>query len=594
MPLSKNGIVRSQPITQSGGLNTKFVSVNLASVELQTALNVIVELDLRVNKRNGFINRGDIVPDGGNPASKIQGFGEYQRVDNSWVEWVVRNGKLYVRNRGVSAWTNKILPTDFTTTAEVNGKDVFFHTPTAIVTGTTTAPFDSQSLTDTTKTWVVDAYKDKMVVITGGTGIGQWAKISSNTTNKLIFFNVFSIIPDGTSTYGIYDIDKILILGDGVHELIRYDGNSATTIVNSPKGNIFTEWQQRLVVAGVLNDINTAHFSQIGNPEYFVINSSSYSPASPQNFTSIKGKIVGLATMTLDSERLLVYTEKTLYDIIYSSGIVVRERDLSFGGINYRGITKVDGNPTNIASDYSIRIFGNRTQLSSGVTIDDIGYKISPNIKTAYNLTNSSAVYLDKNMYIALQENIGSTTNDVIYCYNILKNIWTKFNGNYVSFKQLAIIENRLCGASNDGYIYNQRLDTDVNRFVDGTNTPINAVIKTKDENLGSSNEKTFSVCRAWIGNRGSITSSVTLNGEVKKYASEIANTTLYNKISVVPILSSGSTNKQSCVYKQFYMVKRGSTIAFEFSNNNLNEDFSLLKIEIGFTLADNRSSTLK
>lgn len=596
MTLNKTGIIRTQPITQSGGLNTKFASVNLSSVELQIALNVIVELDLTINKRNGFVSKGDLVPDAGNPNSRIQGFGEYQKVDNTWIEWVVRNGKLYVRNRGSTSWTNKVLPIDFNTSAEVNAIDVFFHTPTAIQSGTITNPFDTKSLTDTTKTWVVDLYKDKMVVITSGTGEGQWGKIASNTSNKLtLYTDSFLILPDATSNYGIYDIDKILILGDGNNELIRYDGNTATAISNSPKGNIFTIWQQRLCVAGVLNDYNTIHQSQVGNPEYFVINSSSYSVASPQNWTSIKGKIVGLTTMTSDSERLLAYTNRTLYDIIYSGGLVVRERDLTFGGINQRGIVKVDGNPTNIASDYSIRIFGNRTQLSSGVTIDDIGYKINQDIKNAYNLDKNSAVYLDKNMYIAIQENQLSTTNDVIYCYNILKNIWTKFNGNYVSFRQLAIIDNRLCGSSNDGYIYQQRLDTDVNRFTDGINTPINAVVKTKDENLGSSNEKTFSVCRAWCGNRSStLQSNITIKGEVKKYSSEIANNLLYNKLSIVPILSSTNTNKQPCVYKQFYMVKRGSTISFEISNNNLNEDLRILKIELGFTLADNRSSNLK
>lgn len=595
MPLTSQGIGRTPPTSLHGGLNTTFQSVNLSEVELQQAENVVIDLDNTIRKRNGFLKRGDVVPDGGNPSSKIQGYGEYHKIaSNQWVEWAVRNGKFYYRNRGVSAWSNAVLPVDFNTSAEVNGIEVFSHLPTPLTSGTVTATFDVKSLMDTTKVWTVDAYKDKWLVLLSGTARGQTAKIANNTSNKLTFYSSIELRPDATTTYAVYEAEKLLILGDAVGNLIKFDGNQCLTITNSPKGNLFTVWQQRLCVSGVSGSENAVYMSQVGNIEFFEINSQSFSIASPQDFTSLKGKVVGLKTMTTDAERLFVYTDKILYDIIYSSGLIVRERDLSFGAINHRGITKVDGSPTNIATDFSTRMFGNRTQTATGITVDDIGYKIDKQIENALNISKHSAVYVKNALYINMQIGgvVGTPINDTVFVYNTLRGSWTKFTGTYCSFLQVEKINETFTGAGYDGYIYEYKSDNHATRFVDDIATAINALVETKDMVSDSSNEKTFSCIRVWAGNEATVASDIYVDAKAKQYTGQLVNNANYTKLEVVPLFN-GTTNIKPVVMKQFYMVKRGSMIAFKIQNNASGQDLKILKIEVGYTLNDNRSSYL-
>jgi len=73
------------------------------------------------------------------------------------------------------------------------------------------APLDSgtasaggvSTLTDASKTWVVDAYTNCVVVITAGTGSGQTRSIASNTATILTVAAAWGTPPDGTSVYEI-------------------------------------------------------------------------------------------------------------------------------------------------------------------------------------------------------------------------------------------------------------------------------------------------------------------------------------------------------------------------------------------------------
>ena len=71
-------------------------------------------------------------------------------------------------------------------------------------TGTATSA-TSNTLTDSSKSWGTDDYKDKRVKITGGTGAGQRRVISSNTSIELTVDTDWATTPDGTSTYEIDD-----------------------------------------------------------------------------------------------------------------------------------------------------------------------------------------------------------------------------------------------------------------------------------------------------------------------------------------------------------------------------------------------------
>ena len=64
--------------------------------------------------------------------------------------------------------------------------------------GTTT------TLTDTSKDWETDAWKDSYVEILSGTGNGQIRKIASNTGDTITVSTAFTTAPDSTSVYRIF------------------------------------------------------------------------------------------------------------------------------------------------------------------------------------------------------------------------------------------------------------------------------------------------------------------------------------------------------------------------------------------------------
>ena len=63
----------------------------------------------------------------------------------------------------------------------------------------------STTLTDTSQSWASNEYQDKCLIITGGTGVGQIRKISSNTATVLTVSSAFTTTPDATSEYVICD-----------------------------------------------------------------------------------------------------------------------------------------------------------------------------------------------------------------------------------------------------------------------------------------------------------------------------------------------------------------------------------------------------
>jgi len=71
-------------------------------------------------------------------------------------------------------------------------------------TGVSTGTNDATTLNDTSQTWVTNTYAGKVVIITGGIGVGQIKKIASNTNTALTLDTgwIFEVVPT-TSTYVI-------------------------------------------------------------------------------------------------------------------------------------------------------------------------------------------------------------------------------------------------------------------------------------------------------------------------------------------------------------------------------------------------------
>lgn len=61
------------------------------------------------------------------------------------------------------------------------------------------------SITDNTKSWTTDQFKDKYVVLVGGTGIGQVRRISENNGTTITIDYAWYTNPDTTTTFRVYD-----------------------------------------------------------------------------------------------------------------------------------------------------------------------------------------------------------------------------------------------------------------------------------------------------------------------------------------------------------------------------------------------------
>lgn len=91
----------------------------------------------------------------------------------------------------------------------------------------------ASSLTDSNRVWEKDGWKDYVVYITGGTGSGQYRKITSNTLNVLSVTPDFSTTPDNTSTY------EITTLGYK-NETLDGSGSDTMLLTNHPLQNLIS------------------------------------------------------------------------------------------------------------------------------------------------------------------------------------------------------------------------------------------------------------------------------------------------------------------------------------------------------------------
>jgi len=63
---------------------------------------------------------------------------------------------------------------------------------------------DPTIVMDINQNWSTNIYTGYLVVITSGTGAGQYAEIATNTATTLAIYTIWTTLPDATSTYAIY------------------------------------------------------------------------------------------------------------------------------------------------------------------------------------------------------------------------------------------------------------------------------------------------------------------------------------------------------------------------------------------------------
>jgi len=205
----------------------------------------------------------------------------YQMVASTWSEvtgvtfttnlqsnFVMARNALYIHN-GTDQMSKYDGTTLSTVTNGVIGKFGIYYNSMHIVSGNTTNPSrlylssvqdaedftflsgtasagGTNTLTDSTQSWVVNKYQNLSVTIVGGTGTGQSRTISSNTSTALTVSSNWTTNPDNTSKYIIGagntldiakdDGQKITGLGKFEDRLIVFKERSSYQVVFDASG----------------------------------------------------------------------------------------------------------------------------------------------------------------------------------------------------------------------------------------------------------------------------------------------------------------------------------------------------------------------
>lgn len=145
-------------------------------------------------------------------------------------------------DKNTRAWQASLSTTNLPASWATDGKAISTARHTMVLANGTATSGSTTTIVDTGKSWTVDQYAGRWVMIIDGTGEGQMVKIVSNTATTLTFLAI-TTSADNTSVYQITDGKPGYAIGVAT-------SGSATTIVNSAKAwtvNQWTNYQVRIV-----------------------------------------------------------------------------------------------------------------------------------------------------------------------------------------------------------------------------------------------------------------------------------------------------------------------------------------------------------
>jgi hypothetical protein len=129
--------------------------------------------------------------------------------DASIIRYLDQGMRAMCRTRGVEeTWLQYLSASDqMNYPSDIKQLSRTYYVSTVVISGTATSGA-ATSLTDTGKTWVVNANVGDYLAITGGTGSGQVRRITSNTATALTVA-AWTVQPAAASTYTIYQGDTV-------------------------------------------------------------------------------------------------------------------------------------------------------------------------------------------------------------------------------------------------------------------------------------------------------------------------------------------------------------------------------------------------
>ena len=143
-------------------------------------------------------------------------------------------GTFKVYDVATQAWQANLGTTNLPATWGTDGKLALAFNHNENFSVGTIASATSTTATVTGKTWATNQWTNYEIRITGGTGLGQYRTISSNT-GTVLTVPAWTVTPDATSTYEIQaNSDFLYLLGNNAITMYRYSVSANTWTVMDP------------------------------------------------------------------------------------------------------------------------------------------------------------------------------------------------------------------------------------------------------------------------------------------------------------------------------------------------------------------------
>lgn len=372
------------------------------------------------------------------------------------------------------------------------------------------------TLTDSTKAWGTNDFANQQLVITAGTGAGQTRTIISNTATVLTVGTAFATNPDSTSQYTIATGNYVDISKD--------DGDKITGM---------GKWQ----------------------------------------------------------DSLIVFKERSTYQFTFdATGVpTVKPINIGVGCVSHRSIVNVE-NDLFFLSRKGVYVLGNEPNYMNTIRTNELSGRVSSEIAiiTPSNLEECSAVYYDYKYMLSIPQG-GTTYNNTVLVYDRRYTCWSKWDGirpnSFAVYVDPNNAEHVYFADDNSGTIWEMFVGLN-----DG-GTAVSAQWTSKAFTF-KENDKTKRWDRIIHFFRkvyGNVTISLIIDGDTipktvslgtsssssRGIGTDLIGKTIVGQDGSTGAVSVGLTAETEPVETR--LKKRGRTLKIKYSNNNVDETFTML-----------------
>lgn len=563
----------------NGGVNIEDYKIDLADNEMaEGTRNCILTKRGLVKKREGHSEVGS--DSNSDPVKSL-----IQYIDSDGVKYLLKIVATTLQQLVVSTWTN--VKTGLTTGLRAQKLLFYSMSGTNITTGTASSGTVS-TLVDTGIGWTANAYRDKAIKITAGTGNGQVKYILENTTDTITIFGQWDTNPDGTSDYVIQNIVKSAIFSNGTDQPYKVTGATGTLTATN-LGASYPKFTEAIVHLKRIFYIDPADPKKIRWTDPFI--SDGVLNAGTQNFWDIEES--GVALGRAGRNALIVYTGT-------KTGILLGDDPDNF---SFAWIDQKNGciAPETVKSwkDYCYSLSEQGIYRTNGVSNIRVSRKIKPALDEIprSDKTLCEAFVFDDKYHLSIPENSDVNYNNTIWVMDL---IWSpealnqngESEGVFIPYEGLlASTFTQVLDSNNNVLLYFGSSQTSkvlwlYNSTYSDNGAPINWDVYTKGFNLGTFGHKKRLKKITAVTEAQSDHYYLSVNADLDQSGFEqvgLLDTGVIGSLYDTAIFDTATFEGSTIAVEMFPMGGSGRIIQFQFYNREINEPMSLYGWELGY-----------